>query len=253
MGLPTGDDVQRESGVVSGRKSGVFLTEDGLLTPRAAVVAWVGTVVLIVVALSSVMWGWPLPLDGSGNTVAPMSISSDRPASAPQKADKQMSGRFEVGENGKLLRPSDAPIPMQPLLPPAAHQETPEGMEAFAKYVINLIPYTWMSGNTTPLENISLPDCSWCRAVVGERQRLNERIGWVENAKIEVTAASRAIEVPNHPGLWHIELSLHHDELHGYDGNKIFQRDSFDEVLIIQARYENTRWMLWDAGAGEER
>ncbi len=50
-----------------------------------------------------------------------------------------MSGRFEAGEDGKLLRPTDAPVPTEPESPASAREETPEGIEAFSGYVFDTV------------------------------------------------------------------------------------------------------------------
>lgn len=246
MGVPVGDDARRDADSGSGRKSGYVYDEDGLLTTKAAVIAWIGVAALIVGSVSSVMWGWPLPLDGSRYTAAPMSSLVDKPSSG-SVADKQMSGRFEVGKDGKLLRPSSAPIPWQPQLPPAATQETPEGMEAFARYVLELVPYMWMSGNTEPLEKASLPECQWASELIRSTKEIYAEQGWIENASIEVLSSGAAQQSTDEPNLWSIDVEFRRSPMTGYNGESIRDFPEVAGTVQFSSRYQDNAWKLVSA------
>lgn len=248
MGVPVGDDARRDADSGSGRKSGYVYDEAGLLTTKAAVIAWIGVAALIVGSFSSIMWGWPIPLDGSGDEAAPMSASADKPSSV-SVADQQMSGRFEVGKDGKLLRPSSAPIPWQPQLPQAAREETPEGMEAFTRYVLKLVPYMWMSGNTEPLENLALPTCSWCQDLLDGQEKRKLNSAWVETAGIEIVTVGQPFLANDSLHVWHVDLEMKQLAMTVYDGTIIREYAEEMGTLQVEAQFADGRWKLYEVGA----
>lgn len=165
----------------------------------------------------------------------------------------QMSGEYRVGADGKLVSPVDPLSVPVPVLGSEAQFETPEGMEAFAKYVIELIPYTWMTGNTSKLEDISLPECTWCADVVAKTQNRVKQGGWVQDASMEILASTIPFEIPDHPGLWHTEIEYVRPSVHSYDGTLLRHVKEDKGIMIVQGRFESARWVLFAAAKKEEQ
>lgn len=239
-------------------------SEDGAarLSTRGAVAAWVG-VALFMVASVAIMLGYvsfgsgksPVA-QGQSNALSSSELQSmsgqsggdAHEASKATSGDVVMSGRYPVSPEGKLLRPVDTPVPVEPLLPAAAMVESPEGMEAFARYVVDLIPYMWMSGDTSKLEDISMPECSWCTTQIELTNQRTAQGGWIDTISTEILAQSRAIEVPDYPGLWNVNIHVNLSEATGYSGEKLVEQKPIERHMGIQSRFTDGRWMLWAIG-----
>lgn len=230
-------DSELESELIVGRESGATVEQHGVKKAKAAVVAGIFLAALIAGGLSSVVWGWPLRLDGSGVAGVLMGWSADKP----------MSGRFEVGEDGKLLRPADAPTPVKPELPAAAREETPEGMEAFSGYVLDTVRYMWLSGDTEPLEELSMPSCSWCKDLIDKQKKRNAKKAWVEDAGHEILANLKPFQIKGHPHMWHMDFLLKSSAVTLYDGDSMQSFPEDEGEMFIQAVYQDGKWMIHEA------
>ena len=95
-----------------------------------------------------------------------------------KKADSTMSGRFKVDADGKLLNP-DADKTYEPPTPSdLAAAPDKNGAKAFAQYFVEVVEYTWQTGNTELLRSISHPDCKWCNYIAEQTDIRTKAGGW---------------------------------------------------------------------------
>lgn len=166
----------------------------------------------------------------------------DGGVSSVQSDDVQMSGRYRVTADGKLLRPEDAPIPSQPEYPEEARFETPEGAEAFVRYVIDLYEYMLVSGETDDFEKLCRPASQWCSSLANKRIDIRRVGGWIELADIEILKIQFPFEIEGHPGLWNSDIEVRRNKLTGYNKGKLQDEGTLVMNLRLQMRFENGRW-----------
>lgn len=168
-----------------------------------------------------------------------------------QSADLQMSGRYRVGADGKLLRPDDAPIPAKPAYPDEAHFETPEGAEAFIHYVIDSYEYMIVSADAEDFLKLCLPESQWCDGSVEKRLQIRKNAGWIEAFDLEILQSQVPFEIDGHPGVWNSDVEVKTNVLSGYDNGKIVVKDPYVVTMRFQMRFDNGRWAIQSSTKAE--
>ena len=123
---------------------------------RAAyVVLVVGAV--FAVYINGVAEGW-WHAWGEKPTVAATTTPTARPApSASSPTDAAMSGGYQIGPDGVLVRPAEhaASTYTKPELPEEAKENTERGAELAAEHAFSLLIYAWNTGDTQPFADIT--------------------------------------------------------------------------------------------------
>lgn len=168
---------------------------------------------------------------------------------AMQSADFVMSGEYRVGPDGKLL----SPLYGQEIEPPqrnwVSQKPGKEGAEEFARYVLELFPYTWMSGDTSKFEDISHPDCKWCQNIlIKPTKERSSNGGWIGNVSYTIHSVGPAFQIPGHEEIWNVDLDLTRSAFSGYDGEKIVTAEEHQEKILFQVQFVNGQWLLWAGG-----
>ena len=110
------------------------------------------------VYINGVAEGW-WPAWGERPTVAattpPINPAPTASATAPTEA--AMSGGYQIGPDGVLVRPAEhaASTYTKPELPEEAKENTERGAELAAEHYHALLTYAWNTGDTYPLEDMS--------------------------------------------------------------------------------------------------
>ncbi len=147
--------------------------------------------------------------DGEQSSGAAVSSGAEPPASS--SPEPSMSGGYVVGPDGKLLKPTDAPVPVLPEAPASITENTPEAAEDFARYFVAVTEYAWNSGDTTRLKEISTEDCVLCSDAFDSIDRNLSAGGWSENLEYSVNRVETAVAYPGvsdkYAVLLHIEVS----------------------------------------------
>ena len=123
------------------------------------------------VYINGVAEGW-WPAWGERPTVAATTTPpAARPvptASATASGEAAMSGGYQIGPDGVLVRPAEhaASTYTKPELPDEAKQNTEEGAEAAARHYLDLIVYAWNTGDTQPLADMSAPTSKFASTYV---------------------------------------------------------------------------------------
>ncbi|MER1997795.1 MAG: DUF6318 family protein [Arthrobacter sp.] len=73
-----------------------------------------------------------------------------------------------------------------PVLPEAARQDTKEGLLAFAEYWFELVDYTYQTGDSEPLREVTTPECGVCGGMFGRIPETYASGGWVEGGLVEM-------------------------------------------------------------------
>ena len=117
------------------------------------------------VYINGVAEGW-WPSWGERPTVAATTTPPINPtpsASATASTEAAMSGGYQIGPDGVLVRPAEhaASTYTKPELPEEAKQNTERGAEAAAEYYLATLAYAWNTGDTFPFEAVSDPNDSF--------------------------------------------------------------------------------------------
>ena len=95
---------------------------------------------------------------GEKPTVAATTTPTARPApSASSPTDAAMSGGYQIGPDGVLVRPAEhaASTYTKPELPEEAKENTERGAELAAEHAFSLLIYAWNTGDTQPFADIT--------------------------------------------------------------------------------------------------
>ena len=111
---------------------------------------------------------------------------------ATGSSEAAMSGGYQVGPDGVLVRPAEhaASTYTLPELPQAATENTERGAEAAAEHYLALLVYAWNTGDTTPLADMSDPSSQFASAIVRD---VNARYdsGWTYGMESNITHVLR--------------------------------------------------------------
>ena len=80
-------------------------------------------------------------------------------ASASASGEAAMSGGYQIGPDGILVRPAQyaADTYTKPELPEEAKENTERGAELAAEYVVETLSYAWNTGDTQPFADVTEP------------------------------------------------------------------------------------------------
>ena len=117
------------------------------------------------VYINGVAEGW-WPAWGERPTVAATTSPPIYPAptaSATASGEAAMSGGYQIGPDGVLVRPAEhaASTYTKPELPEEAKENTERGAELAAEYYLATLAYAWNTGDTLPFEAASDPNDSF--------------------------------------------------------------------------------------------
>ena len=142
------------------------------------------------VYINGVAEGW-WPAWGERPTVAATTTPPIYPAptaSATASGEAAMSGGYQIGPDGVLVRPAEhaASTYTKPELPEEAKENTEEGAEAAARYYLALLIYAWNTGDTQPFAEMSAPTSGFSTGYIKD---IDERYahGWTYGMESRIT------------------------------------------------------------------
>ena len=166
---------------------------------RAAyVVLVVGAV--FAVYINGVAEGW-WHAWGEKPTVAATTPAARPAPSASSPTDAAMSGGYQIGPDGVLVRPAEhaASTYTKPELPEEAKENTEKGAEAAARHYLDLIVYAWNSGDTQPLVDMSDPSSNFTTGHIANTKEMYTN-GWSFGNTATVQEVLRLEAVPTQGG-----------------------------------------------------
>ena len=138
--------------------------------------------------------GW-WPAWGERPTVAATTTPPINPtpsASATASTEAAMSGGYQIGPDGILVRPAEhaASTYTKPELPEEAKENTERGAEAAAEYYLALLIYAFNTGDTKPFADMSSPTSKFASDYIND---VNEQYsdGWNYGMESNITYVLR--------------------------------------------------------------
>ena len=134
------------------------------------------------------------------------SVAATAPAAQPTPApsvssEAAMSGGYQIGPDGVLVRPAEhaASTYKQPELPAEATENTERGAEAAAEHYLALLIYSWNTGDTQPLANMSDPSSNFAKNHIANTQEMYTN-GWSYGNSVTVQEVLRLEAVSSQDG-----------------------------------------------------
>ena len=138
---------------------------------------------------------------GEKPTVAATTPAARPAPSASSPTDAAMSGGYQIGPDGVLVRPAEhaASTYTKPELPEEAKENTEKGAEAAARHYLDLIVYAWNSGDTQPLVDMSDPSSNFATGHIANTKEMYTN-GWSFGNTATVQEVLRLEAVPTQGG-----------------------------------------------------
>ena len=138
---------------------------------------------------------------GEKPTVAATTPAARPVPSASSPTDAAMSGGYQIGPDGILVRPAEhaASTYTKPELPEEAKENTEKGAEAAARHYLDLIVYAWNSGDTQPLVDMSDPSSNFATGHIANTKEMYTN-GWSFGNTATVQEVLRLEAVPTQGG-----------------------------------------------------
>ena len=134
------------------------------------------------------------------------SVAATTPATQPTPAssvssEAAMSGGYQIGPDGVLVRPAQyaADTYTKPELPEEAKESTERGAEAAAEHYLALLIYSWNTGDTQPLANMSDPSSNFAKNHIANTQEMYTN-GWSYGNSVTVQEVLRLEAVSSQDG-----------------------------------------------------
>ena len=157
-------------------------------------------VVLLIVAgcyavyINGVAEGWWRAWGENPTAIPTRSAMSGRAPTPTATGSSQapMSGGYQVGPDGVLVRPAEhaASTYTLPELPQAATENSERGAEAAAVHYLALLVYAWNTGDTTPLADMSDPNSEFANTYITNIGELYSH-GWADGTASKITRVLR--------------------------------------------------------------
>ena len=194
--------------------------------------------------------GW-WPAWGDKPTTAATPTTRPAPtASATASGEAAMSGGYQIGPDGVLVRPAEhaASTYTKPELPEEAKQNTEEGAEAAARHYLDLIVYAWNTGDTQPLADMSTPTSKFASTYVRNIDDLYTN-GWAyETSSVVDQVISVEPITPNGTDVpeGSILVTLHISSRDGVKCYGLRTKDNTEEygsTMSFIMSWNNGKWM----------
>ena len=139
---------------------------------------------------------------GEKPSVAATTTPAVNPTPAPSvSSEAAMSGGYQIGPDGVLVRPAQyaADTYTKPELPEEAKENTERGAEAAAEHYLALLIYSWNTGDTQPLANMSDPSSNFAKNHIANTQEMYTN-GWSYGNSVTVQEVLRLEAVSSQDG-----------------------------------------------------
>ena len=125
-----------------------------------------------------------------------------QPAPAPSlSSEAAMSGGYQIGPDGVLVRPAQyaADTYTKPELPAEATENTERGAEAAAEHYLALLIYSWNTGDTQPLADMSDPSSNFAKNHIANTREMYTNV-WSYGNSVTVQEVLRLEAVSSQDG-----------------------------------------------------
>ena len=171
-------------------------------------------------------------------------------ASASASGEAAMSGGYQIGPDGILVRPAQfaADTYTKPELPEEAKENTERGAEAAAEHYLALLIYAWNTGDTQPLADMSDPSSEFASSYIRDIDTAYEN-GWIYGTESKVLHVFRLEPVGEEQGNVQantIGVKLQISSVEGVtcQGQKItVNKHEYTSTLSLFMTWKDGRWI----------
>ena len=161
-----------------------------------------------------------------------------------------MSGGYQVGPDGVLVRPAEHAASTYPLpeLPQAATENSERGAEAAAEHLLALEIYAWNTGDTEPFANMTEPGDSFRDSYISAINELYAN-GWTYGNESRVVHVLRLEPVPAgegnvQPNTIGVKLQIVSSDGVTCRGQKItVKEEEYTSTLSLFMTWKDGRWI----------
>ena len=187
---------------------------------------------------------------GEKPTVAATTPAARPVPSASSPTDAAMSGGYQIGPDGVLVRPAEhaASTYTKPELPEEAKENTERGAELAAEYYHALMGYSWNTGDTSVLLGISDPDSTFATSYADDVAELYSN-GWAYGSESEISHIVRVEPIPENgndvrPNTIAVTFQLSSKTGVLCQGQKIVKRDrEYQSLLTLYMTWQDDHWI----------
>ncbi|MDU5164831.1 MAG: DUF6318 family protein [Actinomyces sp.] len=154
------------------------------------------------VYINGVAEGWWHAWGEKPSVAATAPATQPTPTASPtSSSEPAMSGGYQIGPDGVLVRPAQyaADTYTKPELPEEAKENTERGAEAAAEHYLALLIYSWNTGDTQPLANMSDPSSNFAKNHIANTQEMYTN-GWSYGNSVTVQEVLRLEAVSSQDG-----------------------------------------------------
>ena len=192
---------------------------------------------------------------GDKPTVAATTPTARPAPSASSPTDAAMSGGYQIGPDGVLVRPAEhaASTYTKPELPEEAKENTERGAELAAEYLLDTLTYAWNTGDTQPFEDITQPGENFRETYIQNINNIYSK-GWLfgNNSTITNIVAVEPVSVEKfhvEPNTIGVAFEIETEDGIACTRQKITNRTSkYKADLDLFMTWKNGRWILTDGG-----
>ncbi|WP_146065581.1 DUF6318 family protein [Arthrobacter pityocampae] len=182
----------------------------------------------------------PIPTSEPPSSQAPAtSEPTTTPSVAPEPSPASSAGPA-----------TNIPVPVKPAL---ADENSPEGLEAFTAYWLELFSYGYETNDWAPFEAVTDPGCRTCENLKAEVQKHYESGGWIDGGGISLNSTNTEF-VENTTGSINSFIDITQNEILYFDSSGIEVKGSkkTEPVLGVSIAYwEVDHWVMLDFGSPE--
>ena len=177
---------------------------------------------------------------GTGGETGESGKAGPSSAAPSQSSTVQMSGGYVLDTQGRPMQPERSwpDLTRDPLM----DEETPEGVEAFARYFVAVAERAWNTGDTTELETISSQECSYCTNLTS---RINEYYSsgyWSDELRYRIVSSDQPIAFPDDNSKYVMMIRLKSGGGRYYSGGPVKSRARISEALELHICRSNSQW-----------
>ena len=197
--------------------------------------------------INGVAYGW-WHAWGEKPTVAATTSPGSRP-SPSASSEPAMSGGYEIGPDGVLVRPAEHATSTytKPELPEEAKENTERGAELAAEYLLDTLAYAWNTGDTQLFEDITEPGDNFRETYIQNVDELYSH-GWMYDNSSTVTRIVSVEPVTDpkwnaQPNTIGVVLTIVATNGTSCVDKRIIVSDEFNVNAILFMTWKDGRWI----------
>ena len=187
---------------------------------------------------------------GTGGETGESGKAGPSSAAPSQSSTVQMSGGYVLDAQGRPVQPERSwpDLTRDPLM----DEETPEGVEAFARYFVAVAERAWNTGDTTELEAVSSQECSYCTNLMKAVRTMYGTGGWIDGLEYRISSVDDPVEFPQEQLKYVALVHLNTSAIAAFNGNELGTIDQVSERFELHICRASQRWIVCGAIGGED-